>query len=105
MPRRSKPPSRTWRSFLDNHVRDLVSMDFFTVQRRELLDRAILLNERHLRRLLRTYVTDYYHCSRTHLSLDKDSPDPRAVQPATMGKVVEPPLVGGLHHRYTRRAA
>ena len=31
MPRREKPSSPTWRSFLDNHVRDLVSVDFFTV--------------------------------------------------------------------------
>ena len=31
MPRRRKPPSQTWRAFLDNHVQDLVSLDFFTV--------------------------------------------------------------------------
>jgi putative transposase len=31
MVRHRKPPSQTWRSFLDNHVRDLVSIDFFTV--------------------------------------------------------------------------
>jgi hypothetical protein len=63
------------------------------------------MNERHLRRLLRTYVSDYYHNSRTHLSLDKDSPEPRAVEPPEMGEVLEFPVVGGLHHRYTRRAA
>jgi len=31
MPKRSTTPSQTWRTFLDNHVRDLVSIDFFTV--------------------------------------------------------------------------
>jgi hypothetical protein len=73
--------------------------------RRELLDHVIVLNERHLRRQLRTYVADYYHSSRTHLSLDNDSPDPRPVEPPEMGKVVELPLVRGLRHRYARRAA
>jgi transposase InsO family protein len=73
--------------------------------RRELLDHAIVMNEGHLRRLLRRYVTDYYHASRTHLSLDKDSPEPRAVEPPAMGEVLELPVLAGLHHRYTRRAA
>jgi putative transposase len=31
MARPRKPPSQTWRTFLNNHVRDLVSVDFFTV--------------------------------------------------------------------------
>jgi len=200
MPRRKKPPSQTWRSFLENHLSTLVSVDFFTVPtvffhvlfvfvvlahdrrrilsinvtsspsaawtanqivqafpwesapryllrdrdgiygkhfrsrvqnlgikevltaarspwqspyvervigtlRRELTDHVIVMNERHLRRLLRTYVSGYYHGCRTHLSLDKDAPEPRAVEPPEMGKIIEFPLVGGLHHRYTRRAA
>ena len=200
LPRRRKPPSQTWRSFLDNHVSDLVSVDFFTVPtlsfrllfafvvlaqdrrrilsvnvtsnpsaawtanqivqtfpwetapryllrdrdgvygsffrhrmrnlgikevviarrspwqnpyvervigtlRRELLDHVVVVNERHLRRLLRRYVAEYYHPCRTHLSLDKDSPEPRSVEPPELGGVVELPLVGGLHHRYSRRAA
>ena len=200
MPRRRKPPSQTWRTFLDNHIKDLVSVDFFVVPtvffhvlfvfvvlahdrrrilsvnvttnpsakwtseqlvqafpwesapryllrdrdgiygacfrrrvqnlgirevviarrspwqnpyaervigrlRRELLDHVIVFNEAHLRRLLRRFVDDYYHRCRTHLSLGKDSPEPRAVEPPATGKVVELPLVGGLHHRYARRAA
>jgi transposase InsO family protein len=72
--------------------------------RRECLDHVIILNEEHLRRILRSYFA-YYHESRTHLSLDKDCPVPRAVQPPGMGDVVEFPQVGGLHHRYARRAA
>jgi transposase InsO family protein len=31
MPKTRKPPSQTWRTFLDNHVRDIVAIDFFTV--------------------------------------------------------------------------
>ena len=73
--------------------------------RRELLDHVIVINEGHLRRLLRTFVADYYHPSRTHLSLGKDSPDPRSVEVPSMGNVVEIPVVSGLHHRYTRQAA
>jgi putative transposase len=70
--------------------------------RRECLDHVIILNEEGLRRVLASYV-DYYHRSRLHLSLDKDSPDPRRVQ--AVGKIVAISEVGGLHHRYERRAA
>jgi transposase InsO family protein len=199
MLRHRKPPSPTWRAFLNNHVKDLVSIDFFTVStinfrilfvflilshnrrriihfnvtahpsaawtgrqiiqafpwdtaprymirdrdgvygndftrcaqalgikqvltarrspwqkphvervigsiRRECLDHVIVFNENHLRRVLRRYV-GYYHRSRTHLSLQKDSPESRPVEPPENGKVVEYPEVGGLHHRYARRAA
>ena len=200
LPRRKKPPSQTWRSFLENHVETLVSVDFFTVPtvffhvlfvfvvlahdrrrilsvnvasspsaawtanqivqafpwesapryllrdrdgiygavfrnrvqnlgikevviarrspwqnpyaervigtlRRELLNHVIVMNERHLRRLLRGYVSEYYHPCRTHLSLGKDAPEPRAAEPLEMGAIIELPVVGGLHHRYVRRAA
>ena len=72
--------------------------------RRECLDRVVVFNEQHLRELLRAYV-DYYQNVRPHRSLEHDSPIPRAVEPPEHGKVVELPLVGGLHHRYVRRAA
>ena len=55
-------------------------------------------------RILRKYV-DYYHSRRTHLSLEKDAPEPRRVESPAMGKVRGIPKVGGLHHHYTRRAA
>ena len=194
-----RPPSQTWRSFLDNHIQSLVSVDFFTVPtvrfqvlyvflalahdrrrivhfnvtahptaewtaqqlreafpwdtapryllrdrdgiyghdftnqvralgvqevlsaprspwqrayiervigsiRRECLDHMITFSEASLRRILATYL-DYYHKSRTHLSLNKDAPEPRPIQPPELGRVVEFPEVGGLHHRYERRAA
>ncbi len=72
--------------------------------RRECLDNVIVLNERHLRRILVSYL-DYYHGSRTHLSLGKDTPNGRPVQLAGFGKVVAFPQVGGLHHHYERLAA
>jgi transposase InsO family protein len=200
MPRWRTPPSQTWRTFLENHVRNLIFVDFFTVPtllfnvlvvfvvlahdrrrilsvnvtsspsaewtanqivqafpwetgpryllrdrdkiygaifrkrvgdlgikevviaprspwqspyvervigtlRRELLDHAIVLNEAHLRRLLRRFIAEYYHPCRTHLSLGKDSPDRRSIEPPELGEVVELPLVGGLHHRYASAGA
>jgi putative transposase len=199
MVRCRKPPSQTWRTFLENHTKQLVSIDFFTVPtirfqvlyvflvlahdrrrilhfnvtahptaewtgqqlreafpfdqlpryllrdrdtifgddfraqlrgmgiceilsaprspwqrayvervigsiRRECLDHVIVFHENALRRILHSYF-DYYHRSRTHLSLGKDSPEPRAIQPPEMGSVEAVPQVGGLHHRYERRAA
>jgi transposase InsO family protein len=199
MIRHRKPPSPSWRAFLDNHLKSLVSIDFFTVPtvrfrilfvflvlsndrrrivhfnvtehpsaawtgrqlveafpwdtlprylirdrdgiygqdftrcvnalgikqvliaprspwqnpyvervigsiRRECLDHVVVFNENHLRRVLKFYLR-YYHVSRTHLALGKDAPDSRSVEPPTRGKVVAIPEVGGLHHRYTRRAA
>ena len=71
--------------------------------RRECLDR------RRARRAtsptsLTTYL-EYYHRTRTHLSLDKDAPDERPIEPPALGAVIRIPEVSGLHHRYVRRAA
>ena len=66
--------------------------------------RVLAQDERHLKRILRKYV-DYYHSCRTHLSLEKDAPEPRRVESPAMGKVRAIPKVGGLHHYYTRHAA
>ena len=79
MPRSRKTPSPSWRAFLENHVGDLVSIDFFTVPtapespwqnpyverligsiRRECLDHLVVINARHLHRILGRYF-DYYH--------------------------------------------
>jgi len=199
MVRSRKPPSQTWRTFLENHVQQLVSIDFFAVPtlrfqvlyvflvlahdrrrilhfnvtahptaewtaqqlreafpfdqgpryllrdrdaifgdnfreqvrdlgirevlcaphspwqrayveraigsiRRECLDHVIVFHEASLRRTLAGYFR-YYHGTRTHISLGKDSPEPRPIQPPKVGHVVAVPQVGGLHHRYERRAA
>ena len=198
-PRIRKPPSLTWKTFLSNHIKDIVACDFFTVPtvkcrvlfvfimlaherrrivhfnvtehptaqwtaqqiveafpwdtapryllrdrdsiygatfqsrvenlgieevkiaprspwqnpycerligsiRRDALDHIIVLNERHLRRVLTAYMA-YYHRFRTHLSLEMDCPYPRAVELPELGPVVAFPEVGGLHHHYERQAA
>jgi len=71
--------------------------------RRECLNHVIVLNEPHLKRLLRAYFA-YYHAARTHLALDKQPPQPRQVEPPDRGKVVALPHIGGLHHEYRRAA-
>jgi putative transposase len=197
--RSRKPPSQAWRTFLENHIHSLVSVDFFTVPtirfqilyvflvlaherrrivhfavtahptaewtahqlreafpwesapryllrvrdrifghefvkqlkamgikqvlsvprspwqrahvervigsiRRECLDHLIVFSERSLKHHL-TADCSYYHRTRTHLALEKDCPESRDVQPPEVGPIVSIPEVGGLHHRYERRAA
>jgi transposase InsO family protein len=72
--------------------------------RRECLDHVIVMNEAGLSRILTSYLA-YHHRARTHLSLAKDSPQPRRIAPPALGQIVATPQVGGLHHRYDRRAA
>jgi len=72
--------------------------------RGECLNHAIILGERHLRRVIKDYVR-YYNEARTHLSLDKDAPEGRPVQLPQMGTIVSKPHCGGLHHEYQRVAA
>ena len=67
--------------------------------RRECLDHIVVFGERHLRHLLRTYA-DYYNRTRTHLSLDKDSPASRVIEP--FGRILPVPILGGLHHQIVR---
>ena len=72
--------------------------------RRDCLDHVIIFDEQHLRRILREYFY-YYHICRTHLSLNKNPPNPRAVETVELGNIVALRRVGGLHHLYTRVAA
>ncbi len=72
--------------------------------RRECLDHVIVLDERPLGQILLDYRR-YYNRSQTHLALEKDAPEPRAMHERELGEVVAFPEVGGLHHRYERRAA
>ena len=111
LPKRRPEPSQTWRTFLVNHIADLVSIDFFTVPnarlrsiRRECLNHVLVLGERHLRRILTRYLA-YYHQARTHLALDKDAPDLRPIELPATGRIVPISEVGGLHHRYIRQPA
>jgi transposase InsO family protein len=72
--------------------------------RRECLDHLIILNATHLHRIVRSYLV-YYHGSRTHLSLNKDAPEGRGKESPETWTISAIPMVGGLHHRYMRRAA
>jgi putative transposase len=91
----STPPSPWQRAYVERMIGSI---------RRECLDHVIVFHEGSLRRILAAYF-DSYHRSRTHLSLQKDSPEPRAVQARDLGPVVSTRQVGGLPHRYERRAA
>jgi transposase InsO family protein len=70
--------------------------------RRDCLNHFVILNARHLKRILASYFV-YYHGSRTHLGLDKQCPIPRQV--SSIGRIITIPQLGGLHHRYERVAA
>ena len=70
--------------------------------RRECLDHLIIVNENHLRKSLKQYF-HYYHNQRTHLGLNKDTPEPRRVD--AVGKIGRVAVANGLHHFYYRSAA
>jgi putative transposase len=94
MPKNRKPPSQTWRTFLDNHFRELVSIDFLTVSTatfRVLYVLVVLAHDR--RRVVHFNVTAHPTAAWT------------AQQALECGPVIEIAEVGGLHHRYERRAA
>ena len=124
-----RPEARqSWLTFLHNHREAIAAMDLFVVftvkfrllyvlfvirhgrrqivHFQELLDHVVVLNEAHLRRLLREYVA-YHHDDRTHCGLGKQTPTPREIQRrASAGaRLTALPRVGGLHHRYQWRDA
>jgi len=70
--------------------------------RRDLLDHIVALNERHLKRLLSEYIR-YHHEDRTHLGLEKGTPEGR-IRSEASGRVLSQERLGGLHHRYNRAA-
>ena len=75
--------------------------------RRELLDHVLILNEGHLKRLLKEFIEEYYHSARPHQGLDGEPPIPAAkLEPVTgESRLLSILVVGGLHHRYVRVAA
>jgi putative transposase len=84
--------------------RDRIFGHAFREQLQDIKIKEVLSGETSLRRILSCYFA-YYHQTRPHLSLDKDAPEPRSIQGLETGSVVAIPQVGGLHHRYERRAA
>lgn len=70
--------------------------------RREFLDHLIVMSESHLRKLLKEYFY-YYNNQRTHLGLNKDSPESREVH--VIGEIDKISVANGLHNYYYRKAA
>ena len=75
--------------------------------RAQLLDHVIVLSQRHLERLLREFIEEYYHTDRPHQGLGGDTPEVYDPAPKISGpsKLISIPVVGGLHHKYLRVAA
>ena len=71
--------------------------------RRECLDHMLILNERHLLRVLSEYA-QYYNSARPHQGLHQRIPDPPASPGSATGAVHATPVLGGLHHSYARAA-
>jgi putative transposase len=111
-----------WRVFFRNRVKNMGIKEVISAPRspwqnpfiermigsirRECTDRVIVLSEAHLTSVLCSYF-EYYHNDRTHLSLGKDTPNGRPVQPRPAGKckIFDIPRIGGLHHRYEWKKA
>jgi hypothetical protein len=70
--------------------------------REECLDQILILNEPHLKRVLKTY-DDYYNRRRPHQGLRQQSPIPRTPQ-STSGKVRNRKVLGGIINDYYRSA-
>jgi transposase InsO family protein len=77
------------------------------ILRQELLNHIIPLNQKHLERILREYVDDYYNSHRTHQGIGCETPDvsPRPAETvASEVELVSKGLLGGLYHTYTKVA-
>ena len=108
MVRRRKPPSQNWRTFLENHAKDIVSVDFFadpTATFRQVTGLGIEQVAISARSPWQSPYVERVIGSRTHLGLGKDCPETRPVESPHLGVIRAEPMVGGLHHRYFRPAA
>jgi hypothetical protein len=94
----------TWQLRIVARWSTCVSFAVIGTLRRELFDHVIVLNERHLKRLMSSYL-DYYHPWRTHQSLNGDAPHGRPLRAVKPCDVVESPAVHGLHRVYLPKAA
>jgi transposase InsO family protein len=71
--------------------------------RNDCLDHVLILNERHLRAVLAEYVA-YYSTDRPHRSLALEPSLPASRSPVAAGAITSRPVLGGLHHVYSRAA-
>jgi len=80
---------------------------FIGTLRYELLDHAIVLSQEHIERLLQEFIEEYYHVSRPHQGLGGETPIPHEKPPkkSSPSNLISIPVLGGLHHKYTRVAA
>ena len=91
---------------IDREVRDLIrrmSRENPTWGAPRILSELALLGHNVAEGTVAKYF-DFYHNARPHLSLDRNSPTPRKVEPPSQGHVIAIGQVGGLHHRYSRAA-
>jgi len=94
----SEPTRTAFRSPWQNGVAER----WVGICRRDLLDHVIILNERHFKRLMSSYLLYYKYEDRTHLGLAKDTPGGRAaeIRSSSESKIQSFPRLGGLYHRY-----
>jgi transposase InsO family protein len=72
--------------------------------RRECLDPILILSEKQLRRLVNEYV-QFFNEDRPHQGIDQRIPAGPDSSPSIEGEIVARPVLGGLHHAYSRQAA
>jgi len=78
LPRKRRPPSQTWKTFLDNHVGDLISVDFFTVPTATFRVLFVLVVLAHRRRhLVHFNVTEHPAAAWTAQQLREAFPEDR----------------------------
>ena len=116
MERIRNPPSQSWTTFLKNHHEAIAAIDFFTVPTAPFRILYVFIVIEHARRrILYFNITERPTARWTsqqlteafpfNTSLCKDPPITRSIEPAGQGDVIALPVLGGLHHRYTRLAA
>lgn len=82
-----------------------VAERFVLSVRSDLLNKVIVLNEKHLHRLMKEYVA-YYNEDRCHLAVSRDSPNGREKETRPeKAELIALPRLGGLQHRYTWKKA